>query len=233
VRSRWLVVGAIATCLVALPARAHLGQVLVRAQRYLKIDASETDTRLVVSLSLGASEAMRVLAEADTDGDHVVSQAESDAYMAQWGETLATALPVEIDGDVARVEWTEGYMDPIGPVAPTPLTVEITAHLPVGGREHLVRVRDHMRREVFDLTEVAFRAHDGAELVASGAGESPTEVEHDLSFTAPAQTAPEVLTARLRYPSRSDAGAGRFVLPGVLALLAVAGLALWRRRARS
>ena len=46
-------------------------------------------------------------------------------------------------------------------VAPTPLTVEITAHLPVTGREHEVRFRDHMRREVFDQRDLRRRSARG------------------------------------------------------------------------
>lgn len=224
---------------VPVPADAHLGHVILRAERYLKLDASDEDTRLVVSLTLGASEGARVLAAADADGDHEVTQAESDAYLAQWADGLRTDVPVEIDGSPVPVTWTEGYMEPIGPVAPTALTVEITAHLPVTAREHLIRFRDHMRREVFDRTDVAFRAHDGAELIASGEGESPTGVQNDLAFGsesgggAPGGPPPDVMTARVRYPRRSEApAAGVVALPIAVLALVGASLVAWRRRRR-
>jgi hypothetical protein len=214
-----------------VPAHAHLGQVILRAQRYLKLDASDADTRLVVSLTLGPSEGERVLAEADTDGDHVVSEAESTAYMAQWGESLETDLPVEIDGAPIHAGWTDGYMDPIGPVAPMALTVEITAHLPVPRREHVVRFRDRMRRDVFDETEIAFRAHDGASLVSAGPGEQPTGVENDLSFVRPTEP-PEVLTASLRFPNHSDASPTNVAVPIAIGVVLIVGVALYRRRKR-
>lgn len=219
-----------ATLALAGVASAHLGHVILRAERYLKLDASETDTRLVVSLTLGPSEGERILAAADANGDHTVSSAEADAYLAQWGDGLRTDVPIEIDGAPFEATWTEGYLDPIGTVGPTPLTVEITAHLPVRGREHQIRFRDHMRREVFDRTDVAFRAHDGAELVASGPGESPSEPTPDLGLVR-GDAGTDVFTARVRYPGRSDLdlrGVGAAV--GALVLVVAAVVVARRRR---
>lgn len=219
----------LATLAIAGVARAHLGHVILRAERYLKLDASEADTRLVVSLTLGPSEGERILAAADANGDRNVTSAEADAYLAQWAEGLRTDVPIEIDGAPFAATWTEGYLDPIGAVGPTPLTVEITAHLPVMGREHEIRFRDHMRREVFDRTDVAFRAHDGAELLASGAGESASEPTPDLGFVR-GDAGADAFTARVRYPARSDLdlrGVGAAV--GALVVI-VLGVVLVRRR---
>lgn len=235
-RQRLLIlVIALAWTITPIAASAHLGHVILRAERYLKLDASEDDTRLVVSLTLGASEGERVLGAADANGDHVVSQAESDAYLAQWGEGLRTDVPIEIDGAAFEAAWTEGYMEPIGPVGPTPLTVEITAHLPLTHRDHVVRFRDRMRREVFDRTDVAFRAHDGAELVVCGPGEEPTGTQNDLSFGSGASTdaPPDVLTAHLRFPRRSDVSATTYALPAAAAALGLVAFAAWRRRRKS
>lgn len=230
-----IVVIALAMVLAPALARAHLGHVILRAERYLKLDASDEDTRLVVSLTLGAAEGARVLGAADANGDHVVSQAESDAYLAQWGEGLRTDIPIEIDGAPFEATWVEGYMEPLGPVGPTPLTVEITAHLPLTRREHVVRFRDHMRREVFDRTDVAFRAHDGAELTACGPGEDPTGAQNDLSFGSGASSdaPPDALTARLRFPRRTDASPSLVAVPASLVALGVVLFALWRRRKKT
>jgi hypothetical protein len=227
-----LVLVVLASVLAPTAAEAHLGHVILRAERYLKLDASESDTRLVVSLTLGPDEGARVLAAADANGDHDVSQAEADAYLAQWGEGLRTDVPIEIDGEAIDATWTEGYLEPIGPVAATPLTVEITAHLPVTQREHVIRFRDHMRREVFDRTDVAFRAHDGAELVSCGGGEDPQGVLNDLSFTADGTDAPDVLTAHVRYPSRSASSPLTVAVPVAIVVVLAVGLVVWRRRRR-
>ena len=223
-----VVLVAVLLALGAPVASAHLGHVILRAERYLKLDASEADTRLVVSLTLGATEGARVLAAADADSSGEVSSAEADAYLAQWAEGLRTDLPVRIDGAPAEVSWRDGYLDPIGPVQRTALTVEIVGHLPVQGREHRIHVHDGMRREVFDRTDVAFRAHDGAELVVSGPGLEPAELVEDLAFgRLEGAEAPADLSAVVRYPGRSavpawavPAAGGAIVLGAAAALLA-------------
>ncbi|GAB4216320.1 MAG: hypothetical protein OHK0013_42680 [Sandaracinaceae bacterium] len=216
-------------------ARAHLGHVVLRAERYLKLDASDADTRLVVSLTLGAEEGRRLLEGADANRDGSVSQAEADGYMGQWGDGLAAELPVELDGVPVPLVWGEPFLDPIGPVRAVPVTVEMVAHLPTGAREHTVVVRDRMvRREVFDRTDVAFRAHDGAELVACGSGPEPTGRQASLSYGRAAGPPVDAISARFRYPLHPTASAGwsttAIVLACVLAALSsVLGL---RRAAR-
>jgi hypothetical protein len=227
----------LALSVVTSDARAHLGHVILRAERYLKLDLSDSDTRLVVSLTLGPEEGARVLGAADTNGDQTVSQAESDAYLAQWGTGLVADVPIEIDGVAFVPTWTEGYMEPIGAVTPRATTVEITAHLPLPGQEHEIRFRDHMRREVFDRTDVAFRAHDGAELVAAGAGEAPpADLTRDLSFAAGEEHAPDVFSARARFP-RHEAPASFPTLPvavaAIVAVLGALGFVVRRRRPAS
>jgi hypothetical protein len=187
------------------PARAHLGHVVLRAERYFKVDASAEETRVVVSLTLGADEGRRLLDGADLDRDGAVSQAEADAYMLQWAAGLAEELPIEVDGAPVELVWGEPFLDPIGPVRATPLTVEMVARLPTPGREHQIVLHDRMvRREVFDRTDVAFRAHDGAELLTAGAGPAAQGRETTLSYGRAAGPAPDALSARIRYPSHSE-----------------------------
>jgi hypothetical protein len=228
---------------VALPhahltdVHAHVGHVIARAERYLKLDASETDTRLVVSLMLGADEGARVLRDADLDRDGAVSPAESDAYLARWGEGLGTELPVTIDGEPIAVAWTEGWLDPIGRVRRAPLTIEMVAHLPTRSGEHTIAFDDRMvRRETFDRTDVAFRVHSPVELVGCGAStrDPRTCLVRDLVIV-PGAPQPGSFAARFRYPAAESATdwlpvalvAGTAV---VLALVATA--ALRKRRAR-
>ena len=135
-------------------ASAHIGHVITRAERYLKLDATDVDARFVVSLTLGAAEGRSVLALADTDESGSVEEAEMTSYLASWAEGLRTELPIEVDGAPLEVSWTDGWMDPIGPVRAVPVTVEMVAHLPLSARAHRVVVRDRMvRREVFDRTD--------------------------------------------------------------------------------
>lgn len=212
-------------------ASAHIGHTIARAERYLKLDASDADTRFVVSLTLGEDEGITVLADVDADRDGEVTEEESRAYLATWAEGLREELPIEIDGSPIEVEWTDGWLDPLGAVRRVPVTVEMVAHIPLDGRDHHVLVRDRMvRREVFDRTDVSFRAHDGAELVASGATETPITIEEDLGFTREGE-ALEVLAADFRYPERSAVPPVVYLaIPA--GLLVGVGIAIWIRRKR-
>jgi len=210
---------------VTIPARAHLGHEIARAERYLKLDVSGHSARIVVSLTLGQREGARVLAAADTDASGDVSEAERDAYLTQWGEGLRSELPVRVDGAPLSLVWSEPYMEPIGPVRPVAVTVELVARFELAGGRQTIRIEDRVpRREVYDRTDVAFRARDEATLIASGAGEAPTEPTPDLAY-APDVAAP-TLTAVIETPQRSTdvpwsamAIAGGLALAGLLVAL--------------
>lgn len=204
-RAAWLLS---ATCLsatllsVAIPARAHLGHEIARAERYLKLDVSGHSARLVVSLTLGEREGARALAAADTDASGEVSEAERDAYLAQWAAGLRSELPVHVDGAPLTLTWAEPYMEPIGRVRPVPVTVELVARFELEGGRQTIRIDDRVpRREVYDRTDVAFRVRDEATLIASGMGENPSEPTPDLAYAAdvPAPT----LTAIVETPPRA------------------------------
>lgn len=222
-------------------ASAHLGHIVLSAERYLKMDAASDEVRLVVSLTLGPTEGRRVLEAADGDGDGTVTRAEADAYMAKWGEGLETDLPVTVDGHPVQVAWGEPYLEPIGRVQPTRANVEMVAHVPLERGQHTVAMRDRMRVEVFDRTDVAFRAHGGARLVASGWGERPSDPTPALAF-GPDLPRPEgggVLTAVYDIPGspdEDDETAGSWPLwaagGGALLLAVVAWIAVLRRTRR-
>jgi hypothetical protein len=196
---------ALAVIAVAAPARAHLGHVVQRAERYLKIEGSAEGVRIVVSLTLGPDEAIRVLDAADADGDGTVTQPEADDYMRSWAEGLGTELPIELDGEPVRVEWAEPFLDPVGPIRPLPASVELVTRVPAAEGVHVVTVRDRMRAETFDRTDVSFRVRDGARLLRSGPGDRPTESVRQLAY-GPAGTRNyvDVLTAELELPAASD-----------------------------
>jgi hypothetical protein len=224
--------GAVALGLLALPsvADAHIGHVITRAERYLKLDATEADTRFVVSLTLGAAEGRQVLSLADADESGTVDEAEMRTYLASWAEGLRTEVPIEVDGAPLDVAWTDGWMDPIGSVRAVPVTVEMVAHLPLTEREHRVVVRDRMvRREVFDRTDVAFRAHDGAELVRCGPNAAPPDLEPDAAFLT-GGAALDLLTAELRFSRRSATSPRALGVGGGLVLAVLLVIVAVRRR---
>lgn len=227
---------AVVTTIAIVPlaiARAHLGHVILRGERYLKLDASDEDTRLVVSLMLGPQEGERVLDAADTDGDGEVTRPEADAYLAQWGEGLREEVPIELDAEpLEDPRWTDAWLEPIGRVRRVGLTVEMVAHIPTGRREHTIAYEDHMvRRETFDRTDVAFQAHDGAELLACGPGDAPADCNEPEIALVRGAAAPTRFTARIRYPRRTDRPTiAPIAAAAALAAAAAAAFALRKRR---
>lgn len=194
-----------AALLVASPASAHLGHPVARAERYLKLDVAGHSARLVVSVTLGEREGGRVLAAADADASGDVSQTERDAYLARWGEKLRSELAVRVDGRSVELAWGEPFMEPIGRVRPVVVTIEMVASFELGGGRETIRIEDRtVGRDVYDRTDVAFRARDAAELVASGIGEGePTDATPDLAYADVARGEPVVLTAVVETPARS------------------------------
>lgn len=218
-------------------ASAHLGHVVVRAERYLKIEATPDEARIVVSMSMGKGEMARVLAAADAEGtrDGRVTSEEAQAYLDRWGEGLAEELPVELNGRRVKVRWGEGHMAPLGRVRAIPGVVEMVARVPLDGGRHTLVVRDRMRPQVADRTDVAFRVRDGVDLVASGAAEEPDRTIADLAYgpEAAAEGRADALTAVLEVPGPSRRQ--RTATYGAFGLLAMAAVASWvalRRRGR-
>lgn len=229
--SRGLVV-VLAWSALTAPAHAHLGHSITSAERYLKLDVSGREARVVASLSLGPGEGLRVLRAADTDTNGEVSEAERDAYLAAWAEGLAGELPVFVDGERVPLVWGEPYLEPAGPVRAVPVTVELVAHFTLGGGRETVRIEDRMiRREVYERTDVAFRARDGAQIVASGVGDEVTEPTADLAYTS-ARAEPVVLTAIVDSPEAAATLPWWAIAGGVLAIALIAAALVWLRAGR-
>lgn len=201
------------------------------------MDASADEVRLVVSLTLGPSEGRRVLGAADADADGTVSAAEADRYMAQWGDGLRTDLPVTVDGEQVEVTWAEPYFDPIGEVRSVDLSVEMVARVPLDEGRHVIAMRDGMRIEAFDRTDVAFQARDGATLVASGMSESPSSPTPRLAY-GPDLPRPEgghVITMIAEVPGTPDDAQPEWlwvIVAGAAVLAAILAAAVLRKRSR-
>lgn len=207
-------------------ASAHLGHVVLRAERYLKFDAEPEGVRLVVSLTLGPSETMRIAEAADANADGEITAQEADAYMAEWGEGLRTELPVSVDGEPIDLQWGEPYYDPIGPIRPVPGAVEMVAHVELSPGRHCVSIDDRMQIEKFDRTDVAFEGQPGTQTVFSGVGDAPSEWVRALAYGP--NNAPERLTIVVDQPGIAlhvwlATGAGA---------MALAAVALWASRRR-
>lgn len=214
------------------PAAAHVGHVIRTAERYLKLDVDGYRARVVVSLTLGAAEGRRVLEAADADGDGAVSEAESDAYLAQWGEGLSEEVPLRLDGEPVVAPWGEGYLAPIGQVRGVPVTVEMVARFELGGGEQTIVLEDRMvRREVFERTDVRFQIRGDAELVRSGVEGDDADPTEELAYGGSFRDGdPVPLVAVIRTPERETAWPWWYVAAPVAVLLALAAALVWARR---
>lgn len=222
----------LAFCVWPATTTAHLGHVVQRAERYLKVDATPAGARLVVSLTMGPSEMARISNAADADQDSHVTQAEADAYMAEWGTGLRDDLPVSVDGRAVELAWGDAFFDPIGDIRSASGTVEMVALIPLEGGEQRIVVTDGMRQDTFDRTDVAFSARDGAELVLAGVGDDPRDVATRLTYGGVTEV--EILTVVVRLPTVSAPEQRSYVSYGLVgfgALVVAAGaLMVWRRR---
>lgn len=225
---------ALVTFCAASVASAHLGHLVQRAERYLKVDVSGYRVRLVVSLTLGARETARLMQQADSDGNGWVSPEERDAYMGLWGAGLVDELAVRVDGTRVDVEFAEPFMQPIGAIVATEGSVEMVGTFVLDGGEHDVVIADTMPREAFERTDYSFRARDEAVMLASGLGDNVTEVLEHTSVHQ-ASPNPETFMVRVRVPQRPlTAGEEAIrVLPwaaGAAAVLIAVAVALQLRR---
>ncbi len=219
-----------ALCLLANPVAAHLGHDVLRAERYLKLDAEPRGVRVVVSLTLGPGETVRIAQAADGDRNGEVSSAEADAYMAEWGAGLREDLPIEVDGQPVEVHWGEAYFDPIGPIQNVPGAVEMIARVPLDGGQHTVTIRDRMRVEAFDRTDVKFEHQPHATLVASGPGDAPTTLVRTVAYGV--RNVPSGLSVVVEVEGASR-GQRAYIFLAVGGFATVLfGLGLWRRRAK-
>jgi hypothetical protein len=170
-------------------ASAHSGHDVVRAERYLKLEATDSGLRFVVSVSYGAEEMLRVARMADEDQDGTITERESRRFMEDWAQTLRRELPVRSDGSFVSVLWAEGYFHPLGRISARPGTIEMTANISMMPGRHFIVITDQMRFESFDRTDVTFGERDGGTLITSGPSDQPTEIVRTLAYGRDAEIA--------------------------------------------
>lgn len=215
-------------------ARAHLGHIVLRAERYLKLDAAPGHLRVVCSLMLAREEGERVLRPADVDHDGVLTQAEADAYLAAWAAGLAAELPLTIDGRPVALDWRDGVIAPLGLLGAESVTIELVGHVALPGGERALVLEDRMDPAKYERTDVAFRARDGAELRAAGEGAAPTAVDAELAYGPDWRPAGgRRLGARVRTPEDGPGLGDALPWLGGAALLALGGLIALAARGRA
>ncbi len=189
----------LALALVSANASAHLGHVVENAERYVKLDAHEGELRVVVSITLGAAEGRRALDAADTNEDGRLDDAEVDAHVRGYADTLDRDLRLTIDD--APMPWRLASLriSPRGPAVPRAVEFEVRQTLREG--THRLTLHDSGEGPSFDRTDVALHAREGARLEASGAGATlRTPALRRISY-APPSGPRHIASARFWVPA--------------------------------
>ncbi|MFT5355316.1 MAG: hypothetical protein ACI9KE_002532, partial [Polyangiales bacterium] len=178
------------TALFAPPhAEAHLGHVVLRAERYLKFDVEPAALRVVASLTLGPTEMARIMRDADTSGDGSIDGSEADAYMQTWGNGLAEELRIEVDGEAVAVVWGDAYFDPQGVIRSEAGSVEMVARVELDPGTHRIRLSDSMPTEALDRSDIVIRTQPGGSVHDCSHGERSHDCESPIAL--PPATASE------------------------------------------
>ena len=216
---------------VATPrAQAHLGHVVLRAERYLKVDVEPEALRVVASLTLGPTEMERILRDADTNEDGSVDASEADVYMQTWGEGLAEELRIEVDEEWVEVIWGDAYLDPHGVIRSVAGSVEMVARVDLDPGTHRIRLRDSMPTGALDRTDIVIRTQPGGLVRGCTYGEQ----EHDCStpLALPPATASEVVGLTIDVAGLRAWQVGLLAAAAAL-LLAFGAWVLWKRRSNA
>lgn len=204
------VVASLVTLLLCPVARAHLGHLTLRAERYLKLDVQASAVRVVMSLQLEGEEALRARDHVDADDDGTMTQAEVAAALDAWRGQLRRELALSIDGRPARATWDEGVIVPLGPVRPVSTTLELVTRVPLPGAAERVRIelRDALTFAGLQSTELRLEPGDGVRFeladVAPGRNVSRRMTLAELAPNARPRTI--VVVARRPRPAAPPGG---------------------------
>ncbi|MCC7538545.1 MAG: hypothetical protein IT379_20140 [Deltaproteobacteria bacterium] len=253
-RARRLVIAVLATAaalgtmaegaLGPVVARAHLGHLSLRAERYLKLDVRNDTVRAVMSLQLEGAESLRAREHVDADHDGTMTAREVQDALGQWRAQLRRELAFTVGGRPAAARWDEGVIVPIGPVRTTSTTIELVTRvaLPAGERVR-IELRDALTFAGLQSTELRLEPNDGIRFevadVAPGTGVVRRMTLPEVASTARPRTI-VVVARRAETPARRGGEPAPWSpLRSVLVFLGlvaaagvVAGIVMVRRRRR-
>jgi hypothetical protein len=210
---------------IAHPQHAGLGD------RYVKLVVGAKGLRLVYNLAYSPAGSLVLRRQMDRSHDLHLTAEETRQGAAALGARLARDARLEIDGDAVPIRWGEPFVGPpSGPVDPTPLTIELTAEVPLAAGESHVVWQDVPVLEGIDRTDLRFVAEPPVVLLASGRGRAPRAIEELVSWLDRQAQGPRVVAMRVQMPGRRWTW---WLLGGGAAAAAAVMLGVaWRWRAR-
>ena len=225
-----VVLGLAAPRVLAHPQHTAVGD------RYVKLVAEGGGLRVVYSLSYGPIGAAAVRRSMDADHDGRLTPAESAAGARALGDRIAREGHLRVDGTATPLVWATPFVAPNrGAVDTSPLTIELSANVVLGGGETTVSFEDVPALDGVERSDYAFEARMPAELLASGQGDEPTGKERLVSFLDRRAQGRRVVSMRVRLPATS--GTWGWLGAGLAFGVGLVGLLGWKlargRRARS
>lgn len=215
--------------LFATGAGAHPNHTAV-GDRYVKLVAEDGRLRLVYSLSYGPVGAADARQGMDANHDGRLTAAESKAAAEALAARLSREVHLAVDGAPVVLRWQEPFVGPpSGPIDTSPLTVELSANVPLEPGESIVKLVDVPELENIERSDYGFEARPPAELLASGQGDAPTAQERLVSFLDRRSHGRRLLTVRVKLPGERRRTRWAAVVAGVV-LVVSGGIALLARR---
>lgn len=210
-------------------------------ERYLKLELRDDRLRVVYGLTYAARHGQRVRAQADADGNGMVTAEEERSHGDECRQQVSEAVKLTIDGRVRALAWNDPFLNAFtGPVASGPATIELTTEIPLGPGAHRLVLEDSAEFLGIYRTTTAIVVRDQAELLKAGKGRSPSGRDRRFVFMdLPSPGAPptRIFTVEARLPGGSalSGNEGRGLVLGIVILLGLAasllvGVAIGRRR---
>ena len=244
-------VASIALTLIAVnsvggTARAHPEFNPLTINRYVKFDLlSGAELRLAYTVLFGAAPALAIRRAFDANHDGRLDAAETRALGARIESEVLSGLALTFDGAHVVPAFANPSVGLAGDaVAPSPLSVDLIARLPLLGaeRDHRVHVDDATSFAPLGESEIRVEESPGTRLLSShlGAGESAEKQSRflfrgpkfsaleDRSVTFRFRAAPTIPIAQAQTTAPHARRLYLYAMVGVL-LLGAAGLFLSRR----
>jgi len=199
--------------------------------RYCKLTLVEPRAiRLAYTVMIGADPALATRKLADANADGRIDEAESRALASRLRAAVEAGLTVELDGVRVTPAFEEPSVGMAGAeVAPSPLSVDLIARLPIGdgAAPHRLRIEDAVELAPPGEAEVRIEESPSVRLLASGRGrdlpvaaDPAAKRETRFVWSGPPRSALEDRSVSLRFVA-----AGAPSTPRPLAMVIAAGVA--------
>ncbi|MDB4964842.1 MAG: hypothetical protein JWN44_531 [Myxococcales bacterium] len=200
----------VACVIVAATAEAHPEFAPSTVNRYIKVDLVAADElRVAYTVMVGTAPAAAWRRAADANADGKIDDAESRAIGERARAAVAAGLSLRVDGKSVTPAWESPSVGLAGnEVAPSPLSVDLVARVPLGGApSHVVRLDDATPEPQLGETEVRIEESPVTRLVRAHRGPIGDEKQTRFLFRGPKFSALEDRSITFELTGAAPSGA--------------------------